>query len=202
MLCGWLFNVHEEALELISQLLVPLVLVAGFGYLLRPEDWLVYVPALMLASRYGRETIVKLLLESPKIDVNVRDEDGRTALAHGVLGGRIKTTKLLLEDPRVDKDARDNEGCTALMIAADALEFAVLFLLIDHGLDINEIDNNGRTALSRNAAEGRKFHVYSLLDKKTQIDINVRDKDGKTALEIAEENGFSEIVDLLTAFEK
>ena len=59
-------------------------------------------------------TITKLLAGG--VDVNARDNDGGTALAHASWFGHMDTVKLLL-DKGADVNAKKNDGATPLLLA-------------------------------------------------------------------------------------
>jgi len=69
------------------------------------------------AARKGHTEIVRLLLETGKVDVNSRDEDGRTPLLWAAQGHET-IFRLLLETKKVDINWKDNFGRAALSYAA------------------------------------------------------------------------------------
>ena len=63
--------------------------------------------------------MVKLLLETGKVDVDSKDKDyGRTPLSWAAAGGHEAVVKLLLETGKVDVDSKDRYGRTPLSWAA------------------------------------------------------------------------------------
>ena len=58
--------------------------------------------SLHIASGYGHVEVVKLLLAHPNIDVNVKNDDGRTPVSHSCWNGKVSVGQVLLKDPRVD----------------------------------------------------------------------------------------------------
>jgi len=50
---------------------------------------------LSYAARYGKQTVVRLLLERDDIDMNLQDNDGRTPLSWAVESGYEAVAKLL-----------------------------------------------------------------------------------------------------------
>jgi ankyrin repeat protein len=59
-----------------------------------------------------------MLLDACKVDVDSRDNYGRTPLSWAVAEGHEVTTKLLLDTCKVDVDSKDNNGRTPLSWAA------------------------------------------------------------------------------------
>ena len=73
----------------------------------------------MSACYNGPKDVVKLLLDhSERIDLNTRDDNGRTALMLSCFYGHKNTAKLLLNyyDRRIAVNTRDNDGNTALRV--------------------------------------------------------------------------------------
>ncbi|KAM0273170.1 hypothetical protein ACHAQH_008461 [Verticillium albo-atrum] len=69
--------------------------------------------ALLQAVKEGREDIVKKVLEN-NIDVDVRDEDGRTPLSHAAGEGKVEIARILLEKG-ADVASRDDTTCSGLL---------------------------------------------------------------------------------------
>ena len=64
------------------------------------------------------QAAVKLLLSTGKIDVDARDNYGRTPLLRAASNGHEAVVKLLLGTGKVDVDAKDKYGRTPLSWAA------------------------------------------------------------------------------------
>ena len=78
---------------------------------------------------------------------------------------------------------------------ADA-KYALQILREDPKLDINAIDGDGLTAL-HHAVLNRYTHIVRALLARDGIDTDIKDKNGKTPLQVARELGFDELVQLL-----
>ena len=50
----------------------------------------------MEAARFGREGVVELLFDQPTINLEARDQEGRTALLLAAAGGNPQVVQLLL----------------------------------------------------------------------------------------------------------
>lgn len=95
--------------------------------------------------------MVKSLLDTDKINVNVKDDYGRTPLHLAMWQEHAAIVKLLLDTEKVKRNLRNNAGRTVLHAAAlfsDEIRVLVLKLLLDTGkANVNARDNDGKTAL-------------------------------------------------------
>ncbi|EAX96862.1 ankyrin repeat protein, putative [Trichomonas vaginalis G3] len=155
------------------------------------------------ASKSKNSDICRLLLESynqiivnnkQDIDINEKDDDGKTAL-HIAASHNSKETAKLLISHGININEKDNDGRTALHFAASHNSKETAKLLISHGININEKDNNGQTALFDAAINNRKETAEILISH--DIDINGKDNNGKTTLHYSMENNCKEIAELL-----
>jgi len=98
---------------------------------------------LSYAAQKGHETVVKLLLQTGKVDVDSKDEDGRTPLSYAVEGGHEAVVRLLLDSGADVKrrlryvDWVKGTGQTVLMLAVENGHEAVVVVLLDRGADVN-----------------------------------------------------------------
>lgn len=154
--------------------------------------------ALRLAAEEGHENVVQMLLRTPGIDVNARNEADRiTPLMEAVNKGKENVVKILLRTLDTDLNAQDFNNRTALIIAAYAgRENIVKLLLQDADVDINIKDAYGNSALL--VATNKKHEdIVKLLVKTYGIEINAQDSDGNTALMKAAQEDYETIAKLL-----
>jgi len=88
---------------------------------------------LMIASWYGRNEVVDLLLQEENVDVNTANDFGETALIFASHHGHDKVVALLLRHREIDVNASDKDGQTALQAAGDN-ESVVNLLIRRQGL--------------------------------------------------------------------
>lgn len=148
---------------------------------------------LILATRSNAEgspKIIKSLLSTVGINLNLADQNGDTALHIAVKSGSIEKVKLLLTCGNdLDLNLLNNNGESPLHLAVrnDAHSYTIFRLLINHGANINTCDNNGWTPLhsivsmedtehSRECFETAMLHGAML---------NVATVDGSTPLHLA-----------------
>ena len=82
----------------------------------RPSSKIKDTNPLITAARFGKIKILKLLLECPEIDVNMKDYVGMTALMWAATNGHSEILIELLKKD-ADMDIKNNQGMTALMMA-------------------------------------------------------------------------------------
>ena len=76
----------------------------------------------------SHEAVVKLLLDTGKVDAGAKDENGRTALHMAAKHGHEAIIKLLLDTGKVDANIQDQYGYTALYMAEQYRHEAVIKL--------------------------------------------------------------------------
>jgi ankyrin repeat protein len=109
--------------------------------------------------------------------------------------GHTTVVRRLLERG-ADLTAQNAEGRTALMFAATGSFPKTVEVLLKAGADPNVTGEvEGWSALMFAAAEGRPEVVRALLDH--GADPSLTDNDGDTALTFAQDNGHSEVVEVL-----
>merc|ERR1719265_686675 len=120
-------------------------------------------------------------MESKKADMEVKLNDGSTALALGCMMEKLELTKLLLEQ-KADAEA-PVEGLTLLLRAAHAGQTEVIKQLAETGANINYATPEGMTALNTATKLKNKDAMVALIDLKA--DMELKDEDGLTALWLA-----------------
>ena len=119
------------------------------------------------------------------MDVNIQNNDGITALMRAAFGNSKEIVNLLLNHKDINVNIQDDEGNTALMHTVLEGSEEVIKLLQSHS-------NIDRDVIVRRTKE----KVELLLDH-PDIDVNIRDEKGKTALVHAVEQNNKEEVELL-----
>ena len=104
----------------------------------------------MLAALWQREEALSLIFskQHEKIDINIQDRTGSTALTISVKSGNMKNVGTILGHPDVDINLADKKGNTALIIAAMNGHARIVRTLLQlEGIDVDAINKKGETAL-------------------------------------------------------
>jgi ankyrin repeat protein len=134
-----------------------------------------------IAVELGYIQIVKTLLSSPEIALDVPDSEMKTPLASASASGYTEIAKLLLSHS-AEPDPCDLDHRTPLSWAAANGHVAVVDLLLTQvAIDMNRKDGKGMTALCHAAAAGHTSVVKRLLAE-PKVKVNTQDKRGRTPL--------------------
>ncbi|KAK3955167.1 ankyrin repeat-containing domain protein [Pseudoneurospora amorphoporcata] len=148
---------------------------------------------LCLAAGNGHETVVKLLLDTGK--VNLHREELQTALWLAAQKGYKGIVQMLLDTGKVNVGAKDEDGQTALHRAAITGHEVVVQLLFDT-VEVDLHSTELQKVLHWAAENGQEAVVKLLLDS-GKVDVGAKDENGQTALHMAAENGHEAVVKLL-----
>ncbi len=150
---------------------------------------------LIIASRFGIEALVEILLAQQDIDLEVKGgQRDETALWSASLYGYESIVKRLIQ-AGANVDVYDKDGRSALSRAAYEGHEGIARLHLDHGAKLETRNEIGQTPLAL-AAEGRHEDVSRfLLDRGAQIE--AQDQDGQTPLALAAMMGSEAVVKLL-----
>ncbi|KAF9775393.1 hypothetical protein IL306_006504 [Fusarium sp. DS 682] len=154
-------------------------------------------PQLCLAAESGRKAIVKLLLDSGKVDPDAKDKDGQTPLLQAAAHGHAAVVKLLLDSGKFDPEAKNPWGQMPISLAAMNGHAAVIKLLLDSGkVDPDAKNSSGQTPLWI-AVATRQEAVIKLLLNSGKVDPNAKEQWGQTPLWQAAEKGHEVVIKLL-----
>ena len=151
-------------------------------------------PNLREAARAGNVQAVRGLLQK-RVDVNVGDADGTTALHWAVRGNNADIVNALLR-ARANPNAANSYGMTPLILAATNGNAAITQALLIAGADPNKAASRGQTPLMTAARTGNAATVRALLDKGAKVDAR-EEVLGEQALMWAAGENHAEVVTLL-----
>ncbi|KAF9781969.1 hypothetical protein IL306_012090, partial [Fusarium sp. DS 682] len=136
------------------------------------------------AAEKGNEAVVKMLLDTGKVDVNSRDtQHGRSPLSWAARNRHKAVVKMLLDTGKVNVDSRDTlDGRSPLSWAAQNGNEAVVKMLLNTGkAEVDSRDKNGRSPLLWAAEKGNEAVVKLLLNT-GKVNVDSRDKNGRSPL--------------------
>uniref|UniRef100_A0A8H7Y463 Ankyrin repeat protein n=1 Tax=Psilocybe cubensis TaxID=181762 RepID=A0A8H7Y463_PSICU len=137
---------------------------------------------LTLAALNGCTTVVKSLLESTCIDVNVQTNSGDTALILACKEGHHLIVNMLLLHKDINLNLWNKRGLTALMYSSILNRISIIRTLVSmRKINPNIQDVRGTTALMHASHIGNIDTVRALLAC-SNIDINATDLNGRTSL--------------------
>jgi ankyrin repeat protein len=155
------------------------------------------VTGLHLTAYFGLQEAANVLLATGKVDVDAKDNRGRTPLWWAAKSGHEAVVKLLLDTGKVDADSKDKDGQTPLWWAAANGHEAVVKLLLETGkVDADSKDKDGQTPLWLATTNGHEAVVKLLLDT-GKVDADLKGDGGWTPLWWAATNGHKAVVKLL-----
>lgn len=150
------------------------------------------------ASEEGHAGMVRLLLQQPKVDPNVRDTYGKTPIFYASDKGHEAVVKLLLEQKNIDPNPFTNAGFSPLIQAVFSCHTPVVQLLLAR-LDVspNEADklyNQTPLWLAVTFEEGDMFRMF--LSRK-DLNIDAASRYGETALGRCARQGYEAALQML-----
>lgn len=158
----------------------------------------------LMAAVYANDVaILDVLLQQKNIDPDIANNDGITPLMGAIIIGNDDIAEHLIYG-MASMEIVDNDGNTALMHAVNRNNDTIVSLLLDLGIDtvgVNHINNQGVSALMVAVKKGNS-NIVTLLLNQPDIDMNLANEAGQTALSIARNSTHAnkdEIIKLLIA---
>jgi len=129
-----------------------------------PNDEFYGDAPLIWAAFYGRDKVVKALLQHPQIDPNCKDENGNTAIIWAAICGYDKVVTILLQHPQTDPNFKNEHGNTAIVLAASYGRDKVVTILLQHPqTNLNLQNKDSDTALMLASKRGHKWIVSIII---------------------------------------
>lgn len=132
--------------------------------------------AVMMVAKTATETLFRLFLSQPGIELEAEDENRANVLLHAGIGENWRVVEILLELGRLDLNCKISDEAPY------------------------ELRLHGQTIFSMAMAHGPE-RVRERLFMENDIDVNTQDKCGDTLLKLATEYGHASIVDRILGIE-
>ncbi|GAA6094781.1 inversin isoform X1 [Tachysurus ichikawai] len=145
----------------------------------------------------GNEAVVEVLTSYEGCSVTAYDNLFRTPLHWAALLGHARIVHLLLERNKSGMIPSDSQGATPLHYGAQSNYADTVVVFLKHPSVRDEPDLEGRTAFMWAAGKGSDDVIKVVLELKRDLDINMADKYGGTALHAAALSGHVSTVRLL-----
>ncbi|XP_028835455.1 inversin-like isoform X1 [Denticeps clupeoides] len=144
----------------------------------------------------GNQEVVKVLTSYEGCNITAYDNLFRTPLHWAALLGHARIVHLLLERNKSGSIPSDSQGATPLHYGAQSNYADTVAVFLRHSVR-DESDLEGRTAFMWAAGKGSDDVLKMMLDMKPNLDINMADKYGGTALHAAALSGHVTTVGVL-----
>uniref|UniRef100_A0A8C0W3Q6 Inversin n=1 Tax=Castor canadensis TaxID=51338 RepID=A0A8C0W3Q6_CASCN len=145
----------------------------------------------------GNVTVVDVLTSYESCNITSYDNLFRTPLHWAALLGHAQIVHLLLERNKSGTIPSDSQGATPLHYAAQSNFAETVKVFLKHPSVKDDSDLEGRTSFMWAAGKGSDDVLQTMLSLKSDIDINMADKYGGTALHAAALSGHVSTVKLL-----
>ncbi|WP_300702575.1 ankyrin repeat domain-containing protein [uncultured Campylobacter sp.] len=151
--------------------------------------------AILIATYKDDVKLVKFLYQNGG-DVNDRDENLNSAFLYAGANGKLEILKIIHKKAKVNS-VFNRFGGNALIPACEKGHFETAkFLLENTDINVNHVNNLSWTALLEVLILGdgsKKYVDITRLLLEHKADKNIKDNQGKTAIDYAKERGFKEI---------
>ncbi|PTQ41193.1 hypothetical protein MARPO_0035s0005 [Marchantia polymorpha] len=178
-----------KVLELIIEAVVKSVVDANSPWWQRTLIW---------ASEIGHLSVVGMLLKY-KIDVTLQNGDGHNCLHLAAKNGHFEFLEAILEkDTEGFVNSTTRAGETSLMLAAQKGDVEVAKILLKYKASVLECNEDGWNCLHFAASQGKVKVMLEILNHPDlEKLVDSKTKAGRTALILAAENGYADVVKLL-----
>ncbi|KAL9090725.1 MAG: hypothetical protein Q9165_005213 [Trypethelium subeluteriae] len=153
---------------------------------------------LIIASFLGFDALVKLLLDTGKVEIDSKDDKlYQTPLSWAAERGYEAVVKLLLETGEAEVDSRNGADNTPLSLAVSSGHKVIVKLLLETGkVEVDLRNRAGNTPLSLAASIGHEVVVKLLLET-GKVEADSKNGAGDTPLSRAARYGHEAVVKLL-----
>jgi len=158
-----------------------------------------HLTARLMIDGKNLSDLIKILITN-RLDINAKNNDGQTVLHVAVTAKQFDLVQELL-DNGADPKIKDNNGITPFLLKTADNETLFYFapipimrLALKYGADIDSINDHKNTALISAVSNNDIDRIHFL---NNYANTNIKGRAGQTALHIAVEKGYVEIVKFL-----
>ncbi|XP_046562347.1 serine/threonine-protein phosphatase 6 regulatory ankyrin repeat subunit C-like [Haliotis rubra] len=151
---------------------------------------------LMKAAASGHRHIFDLLV-SKGCNTSFVNADGDNVLHVACLGGNVDMVNHVIASKIGGLESKGKYGQTPVMKAASMGHKGVFVLLVSKECDLKAVDNDGDSIIHVACYGGNLDIVKYLITLHGVVDINKKNKAGKSPLQVAETCGYTSIVEIL-----
>ena len=145
------------------------------------------------AAIWGHHQICKYLITKQKANLEARDDDQWTALIYAAYENKTEVIKVLLQN-KANCKAKDKNGNHPAFYAAYKGNLDALMLLVEKDGDVIDLRGwHGETPLIA-ASRRQMVGVCKYLVEIMNVNVNLEDDDGKTAIQHAKDPRIIEIL--------
>jgi ankyrin repeat protein len=123
----------------------------------------------------GHQMVIEMFLARTDVNANSKDKNGRTPLSFAAQCGCAYAVKLLLARDNVDADSRDEAGRTPLSYVVDTWGESIIQPFCMRRFSLYPADEEGSQM------------VIDMLLSRTDVNVDSKDKNGRTPLSFAAE---------------
>ena len=151
--------------------------------------------ALHFSAGYGSYELFKYFLNTG-IDINLKTKDGMNCLHIAADQGHLNLCKTLIKKHNLDLEKPNDDGWTALHYSAKNDSYELVNFFTDMGIDTNLKATDEMNCLHIAADYGHLILCKTFINE-YNVDVQLPDNDGWTALHFSSRNGSFEIVKYL-----
>lgn len=158
---------------------------------------------LHMACTTPDEQLLKVLLKSPKVNVNLKTGQGLSPIRLSI-DKNLQILKILLNHPKIDVNAKDNMYNTVLQYSAWVGNIQSMKLLLNHPkIDVNDTDNQGDSVL-HDVSRWGNVQMIELLLSKPGINTDLKNNKGYTPFQLVSKHdiNYEEIKNLFQGYKK
>jgi ankyrin repeat protein len=153
------------------------------------------------SSQSTRQELMRCLQPADKLQLSIKDSQGRSILHYAAQRGNIDLIKFLLGRPEAASLCMpDSLGRTLLHHATESGRVSTIDLFLAHHLDRDAVDNRGHTILHHACQWGNLRAVKHLLDLGFEYQLDTVDNEKLTPLQLARQYRSESVVQYLQEF--